>query len=83
PGSDGWTLFGNGEVIEFDSALNKRRTCLTSSQADESWIGMFDQVVTADGKIHDESNKENLRAIQLKGNRFETLTIEAFEKQSK
>ena len=44
-------------------------------------VSSDDQGITAGGIILQPDRKTGLRAIQLQGNRIETMTIEEFERQ--
>lgn len=79
---DGWLVSGSQRMVEFDRSLNVRKTYLPTQRTNpDSAAGEFDQGITAEGVILQPDRKNGLRAIQLRDNRIETLTIEEFERQ--
>ncbi len=79
----GWLVVGPTKMVEFDLNLNVKKTYLsTKPTGPTNATGYIDQCITADGEILKSDTKSYLNAIQLRDNRFETLTVEEFERQS-
>ena len=76
-------------MTEFDLNVEVKRTALPTNRVSkevhnnpvtaESYVGVFDQIITAEGRVKFEKTKANLRAVLLRENRIETLTIDEFE----
>jgi hypothetical protein len=74
--ADGWLLLDHGRLEHRDVNLNVTKTWLVTERlGNDQWTGAWDQCVLANGDIVVDDNKDNLRMVQLRDNRFETRAV--------
>lgn len=78
--AEGWLLVGSQRMVKYDDNWNVVSFLTTEQSVENEIIGEFDQCVTSNGQVLAPELNANLRAIQLRGNRIETLTMDEFEK---
>ena len=77
PTRDGWIVLNHSRLAEFDMEFNLVKTHIPTDRfKDLSTVAKFNQCITADGKILNPDNTENIRVIRLRENRFETVRVE-------
>ena len=82
--SDGWLVVGRSRMVLLDRDFKIRKSYLPTERfANLETPGKFDQCVAANGKTFNSKSDANMRMVQMRENRIETVAVEDFEQQMK
>ena len=82
--SAGWLVVGKSRMVLLDRDFKTRKSYLPTERfANPETPGKFDQCVAANGKTFNSKSDANMRMVQMRENRIETVAVEDFEQQMK